>query len=250
MWFWTEWRVLRLMLQEKDPNKLTIEDFWDKWQHSQKHANHKNGPITDETGMAAYSEQYKGICSKCGKFGHHSRNSQQNKQDSFTFQVRNNKSEVTCYYGGENGYYMRNCQVKKKINLHMMKASRRLDFNQKELLCTISWVKHVLAEWGPLRYWNLHDLKRKHQVQIGRVSNWMSRLGVFCTWWWYLYFICTIGDSAMRSDPHDQKEVLKRSIGVRLVHDWQVRTNEDACLWKQNSKNAYLCMHGWTEIYV
>ena len=54
----------KLMLKENDPNKLTIEDVWDKLGgrfDSRIHGqitNHKDGPITNETGMAAYSKQY------------------------------------------------------------------------------------------------------------------------------------------------------------------------------------------------
>ena len=50
-----------LMPKENDPNILTIKDVRDKLRgrfdriHGQ-FANHKDGPITDETGMAAYSE--------------------------------------------------------------------------------------------------------------------------------------------------------------------------------------------------
>ena len=51
----------RLMLKENDPNKLTIEDVWDKmsgWygRIRERVANRKDGPITDETGMAVYSK--------------------------------------------------------------------------------------------------------------------------------------------------------------------------------------------------
>ena len=91
----------RLMLQENDPNKLTIEDVHDKLSGRydrirEQIANHKDGPITDKIGMAAYpnSKQYKGICGKCGEYA-----SQQecthNKRDGFKFQVGNNTSGAT-----------------------------------------------------------------------------------------------------------------------------------------------------------
>ena len=71
------------MLKDKNPNKLTIEDVGDKLSERfdrirEQVANHKDGPITDEISMAAYSMQYKDICGKCGEYGHHSRNCLQN----------------------------------------------------------------------------------------------------------------------------------------------------------------------------
>ena len=112
------------------------------------------GPITDETGMATYIKQYKGVCGNCGKYGHRRRNCPQNERNSFKFQVGNNKPGATCYYCGEQGQYTRDFKVKKKAemikglkglkqksletlrltrstNLRMMKASGRLDFIRK-----------------------------------------------------------------------------------------------------------------------
>ena len=86
----------RLMLKENDPNKLSIEEVRDKLSGRydrvrERIANHKDGPITDENDMAAYSKQYKGICGKCGEYGHHSRNCPQNKPDGLKLQVENYK---------------------------------------------------------------------------------------------------------------------------------------------------------------
>ena len=71
-------------LKENNPNKLTIEKVQDKLNGQydrirERITNHKYGPITDETSMAAYSKQYKGICGKCGEYGHHSRKYPRNK---------------------------------------------------------------------------------------------------------------------------------------------------------------------------
>ena len=83
--------------------------------------------------MTAYTEQYKGICGKCGEYGygHHSRNCPQNGRNGFKFQVGNNKSGATCYYCGEKGYYMRDCKVKKKSK--MIKASERSEAKEFEI---------------------------------------------------------------------------------------------------------------------
>ena len=80
----------RLMLQENDPNKLTIEDVHDKLSGRydrirEQIANHKDWLIADKTGMAAYSKQCKRIYGKCGKYGHHRRNCQQNKKMGSNF---------------------------------------------------------------------------------------------------------------------------------------------------------------------
>ena len=85
------------MLKENDPNKLTIEDVQDKLSGRydrvcKQIAKHGDGLITDETGMAAYTKQCKGICGKCGEYGHHSRNCTQNERNGFKFPVGNNKS--------------------------------------------------------------------------------------------------------------------------------------------------------------
>ena len=60
----------RLMLRENGLITLTIEDFQEKLSERfdeicERIANHKNGPITDETSMAAHAKQYTGICGKC-----------------------------------------------------------------------------------------------------------------------------------------------------------------------------------------
>ena len=121
----------RLMLKENDPNKLTIEDVRDKLSGRydricERIAKHGDGPITDETGMAAYMKQYKGICGKCGEYGHHSKNCPQNERNGFKFPVGNYKPGATCYYCGEKGHYMRECKVKKKAE--MVKLSEAKEF--------------------------------------------------------------------------------------------------------------------------
>ena len=65
------------MLKENDLNRLTTEDVRDKLSRQYDRiraqiAKHRDGPIADETGMAAYAKEYKGICGKCGEYGHHS----------------------------------------------------------------------------------------------------------------------------------------------------------------------------------
>ena len=98
----------RSMLKENDQNELTIEDVRDKLSGRygrvrEQIAKHEDGPITDETGMAAYTKQSKGIFGKCvcERYG-------------FKFQVGNNKPGATCYYCGEKGHYMRDYKVKRR----------------------------------------------------------------------------------------------------------------------------------------
>ena len=50
--------------------------------------------------------------------------------------------------------------------------------------------------------------------------------------WWYVQYV--------RYGRHNQREVLRRSIGVRLVHDWQLCTNEGTRLRKRNAKNIFM----------
>ena len=80
---------------------MTLEDVRDKLSGCFKRireqiANHKDWLIADKTGMAAYSKQYKRVYGKCGKYGHHRMNCQQNKKNGFKFQVGNDKSGA-CY---------------------------------------------------------------------------------------------------------------------------------------------------------
>ena len=121
----------RLMLKENDPNKLTIEDVRDKLSGRydricERIAKHRDGHITDGTGMTAYTKQYKGICGKCGEYGHHSKSCPQNERNGFKFPVGNYKPGATCYYCGEKGHYMRDCKVKKKAE--MVKLSEAKEF--------------------------------------------------------------------------------------------------------------------------
>ena len=80
-----------MILKENDPNKLRIEDVRDKLSGQydrirERIAKHGDGLITDITGMAAYTKQYKEICGKCGEYGHHSRNCPQNEKMVSNFQ--------------------------------------------------------------------------------------------------------------------------------------------------------------------
>ena len=121
------------MLNENNPNRLTIEDVRDKLsgrfdrirERSEKEKE-KDSNWEIEKALAAYTKQYKGICGKCGEYGHHSRNCPQNEPNGFKFQPKrgNYKSEATCYYCGEKGHYMRDCQVKKKAELLKMSEAK------------------------------------------------------------------------------------------------------------------------------
>ena len=66
----------------------------------------------------------------------------------------------------------------------------------------------------------LHKLERNYKVQNGRNRKGIKLDETFGSILCLVisYFICAIG-STLRSDTHDQREVLKRSIMVRLVYD-------------------------------
>ena len=121
----------RLMLNENDPNKLTIEDVRDKLSGRfdrirERSEKEKDSSWVTEEALAAYTKQYKGICGKCGEYGHHSRICPQNEPNGFKFQPKrgNYKPEAACYYCGEKGHYMRDCQVKKKAELLKMSEAK------------------------------------------------------------------------------------------------------------------------------
>ena len=125
----------RLMLNENNPNKLTIEDVRDKLSGRfdrirERSEKEKDSSWVTEEALAAYTKKYKGICGKCGEYGHHSRNCPQNEPNGFKFQSKrgNYKTEATCYYCGEKGHYMRDCQVKKKAEL--LKVSEAKEFGK------------------------------------------------------------------------------------------------------------------------
>ena len=70
----------------------------------------------------------------------------------------------------------------------------------------------------------------------------MSHLGVFCTWWWYISYVQLVVQCTIRSDTHNQREFLRRAIGVQLVHDWQLQTNVKVHVWKTKFEE-YIFMH-------
>ena len=84
--------------------------------------------------MAAYKKQYKGICGKCGEYGHYSKSCPQNERNGFKFPVGNYKPGATCYYCGEKRHYTRDCQVKKKAE--MIKVSERSEAKEFENFTT------------------------------------------------------------------------------------------------------------------
>ena len=121
----------RLMLNENDPNKLTIEDVRDKLSGRfdricERSEKEKDSSWVTEEALAAYTKQYKGICGKCGEYGHHSRICPQNEPNGFRFKSKrgNYNPEAACYYCGEKGHFMRNCQVKKKAELLKMSEAK------------------------------------------------------------------------------------------------------------------------------
>ena len=58
-----------------------------------------------EAAFAAFKRRYKGLCRKCGEYGHHNKDCPQMiKTNSFRFQPKgNNKLGVVWYYCGKKG---------------------------------------------------------------------------------------------------------------------------------------------------
>ena len=70
------------------------------------------------------------------------------------------------------------------------------------------------------------------------LSKWFNHLGVFRTW--YIQYVQKI-----HTVRRYKREVLRRSISIRLVHDWQLRTNETARL-EETKFEEYI--HAYTRV--
>ena len=98
----------RLMLPDSDPNKLTIENIRDKLNSRFERIANSESAREDEQALAAYSKQYKGRCSKCGEYGHKSRDCEDDKKGGSSF-------KGSCFYCGEKGHVIADCEVKCKV---------------------------------------------------------------------------------------------------------------------------------------
>ena len=74
--------------------------------------------MLDETALAAFIKQFKGLCNKCGKYGHKAAdcnckgNSQDNDDNSSGYDKdRGNKGQ--CYYCGKFGHQKTDCRKRK-----------------------------------------------------------------------------------------------------------------------------------------
>jgi hypothetical protein len=93
----------RLMLKDTDPHKLTIEEVRDKLNNRFVRIDdreHGNGKGNDETALVTH--QFKGTCSKCGKYGHKGVDCRYGM--GFT---------GMCYYCGKTGHTKPDCELRK-----------------------------------------------------------------------------------------------------------------------------------------
>ena len=70
------------------------------------------------------------------------------------------------------------------------------------------------------------------------LSKWYNHLGVFCTW--YIQYVQKI-----HTIRKYKREVLRRSISMQSVHDWQLRTNKTARL-EETKFEEYI--HAYTRV--
>ena len=104
----------RLMLKKGDPQKLTLEDLRAKLNGQYERIEEREkgnwakdrlrdaGLLDTERGLSAQpGRQFKGICNKCGKYGH--------KGDSPLCP----ENELKCYYCGKTGHFKRDCELLK-----------------------------------------------------------------------------------------------------------------------------------------
>ena len=97
----------RLMLKKGDPQKLTLEDLraklngqYERIEEREKEKEKKE-IVLDTALSAQLGRQFKGICNKCGKYGH--------KGDSPLCP----ENELKCYYCGKASHFKRDCELLK-----------------------------------------------------------------------------------------------------------------------------------------
>ena len=108
----------RLMLDESDKNKLTIKDVQDKLNNRYERLNERDKHIEE---IAMYTKtQYKGLCTKCGKYGHKGIQCPDEKQ---------------CWKCGEKGHMVKDCKKRedKKANNAIEYESDDDDYSLDEL---------------------------------------------------------------------------------------------------------------------
>ena len=160
------------------------------------------------------------------------------------------------------------------------KQSRRmkqksLDFgngaaDEEQYMRTYGWLKHQ-GGWILIRKrsdiqaigWDPHKMckqSKEHCVvelymtwrentkyKTGRVSNLISHLGVVGTWWYISYYIRLVQYNTFRYTP--SKRGSKKNTSC-MTGTWLLITGACCTSEKQNLKNTYLCMHGWTKVYI
>ena len=93
----------RLMLEESDSNKLTIENIRDKLNNRYERIIKNEEADLEEKALIAFKKQYKGRCSKCGEYGHKS-------GDWKCSESENNQDSRKCYYCGKPGHIKAQCK--------------------------------------------------------------------------------------------------------------------------------------------
>ena len=99
----------KLMLGESDPSRLTIEEIRSKLNNRYERIEDRDEQAKREVAFAEFVKQYKGTCTKCGKYGHKS-------ADCTEKSSRGTKGEDKrkCWNCGEIGHIKSDCPKLKK----------------------------------------------------------------------------------------------------------------------------------------
>lgn len=102
----------RLMLDDSNPSKLTIEDIRDKLNNRFERIDERSEQEEREVALAGYyGKAFKGLCNKCGKYGHKASECRSDKTDNgkSVHNGQNGKSNIICYHCGKPGHVRNQC---------------------------------------------------------------------------------------------------------------------------------------------
>jgi hypothetical protein len=155
-----EYEVVVSKIEEKlktQPSAVTLEDVRtdlnSRFKRIQKHeeeTTNEKGLSTktieqlaelDETALAAFIKQFKGLCNKCGKYGHKGadcKSNDKNNDDNPSGYDKDRGNRGQCYYCGKFGHQKADCRVRrtlkrriKKMQLSMQRGELWMKVNRK-----------------------------------------------------------------------------------------------------------------------
>ena len=91
----------KLMLPDGDENKLTLESVREKLNGRYERIQGRVQEKKEDAEEIALLAQFKGMCNKCGKYGHKGAD------------CRKRQSQVICYYCGCQGHIKNDCELLK-----------------------------------------------------------------------------------------------------------------------------------------